>query len=132
VEAGSPLPGVTVTLRWTEAVDLDLYVTDPALETVYFANPRARSRGTLEADARCAERSTGEQVERVRWTDPPPGRYRVGVDFLETCAGRAREAEYRLTIEVDGKRETLSGRARRAVREPLVHEFEVAPRGGQP
>ncbi len=40
-----PRPGVTVTLRWTAAVDLDLYVTDPALETVYFANPRTASGG---------------------------------------------------------------------------------------
>jgi len=121
-----PRPGVTVTLRWTAAVDLDLYVTDPALETVYFANPRTASGGILERDARCAGREPGEQVERARWTSPPPGRYRVGVDFLETCGGASEEVPYTLLVEVDGVRQELTGQARLAERQPLVLEFRVA------
>jgi len=121
-----PRPGVTVTLRWTAAVDLDLYVTDPALETVYFANPRTASGGILERDARCARREPGEQVERARWTSPPAGRYRVGVDFLETCGGASEEVPYTLLVEVDGVRQELTGRARLAERQPLVLEFRVA------
>ena len=122
-----PRPGVTVTLRWTAPVDLDLYVTDPALETVYFANPRTASGGVLERDARCAGQEPGEQLERARWTNPPPGRYRVGVDFLETCGGGASaEVPYSLLVEVDGVRQEIVGRARRAERQPLVLEFNVA------
>ncbi|HYY05954.1 MAG TPA: hypothetical protein VE997_05210 [Candidatus Limnocylindria bacterium] len=125
--APEPLePGVTVTLRWTAPVDLDLYVTDPGLETLYFANPRTASGGVLERDARCAGREPGEQVERARWTRPPPGRYRVGVDFLETCAGgTAKEVPYALLVEVDGARQEVTGRARLAERQPLVLEFRV-------
>jgi len=124
--------GVIVTLRWTAPVDLDLYVTDPTLETVYFANPRTASGGVLERDARCADRQPGERVERARWTRPPPGKYRVGVDYLETCAGRASEAEYALRVDVDGQRREITGRARRAEREPLVLEFTVAaPAAGE-
>jgi uncharacterized protein YfaP (DUF2135 family) len=119
-------PGVTVTLRWNAAVDLDLYVTDPGLETVYFANPRAASGGVLERDARCAERQPGERVERARWTSPPPGRYRVGVDFLEKCGGGESEVPYALAVEVDGARQETTGRARLAERQPLVLEFNVA------
>ena len=118
--------GVTVTLRWAAPVDLDLYVTDPALETVYFANPRSASGGVLERDARCADERAGERVERARWTKPPPGRYRVGVDFLETCRGRVDETPYALTVDVDGRREQVVRRARRGEREPLVVEFTVA------
>jgi hypothetical protein len=125
-------PGVTVSLRWTAPVDLDLYVTDPVLETLYFANPRTASGGLLERDARCAGRVAGEQVERARWTRPPPGRYRVGVDFPETCSGRAVEAAYSLSVEVDGRREEMTGRARRGEREPAVLEFTVTtPAAGE-
>ena len=127
-----PRSGVTVTLRWTAPVDLDLYVTDPSLETVYFANPRTASGGVLERDARCAGREPGEQAERARWTNPPPGRYRVGVDFLETCGGAAEEVPYSLLVEVDGVRQELTGRARPAERQPLVVEFSVAaPAAGE-
>jgi uncharacterized protein YfaP (DUF2135 family) len=126
-------PGVTVTLRWTAPVDLDLYVTDPGLETLYFANPRTASGGVLERDARCAERQPGEQIERARWTQPPSGRYRVGVDFLEACDGGGTvEASYSLMVEIDGRREEVTGRARRAERDPLVLEFGVtAPAAGE-
>jgi uncharacterized protein YfaP (DUF2135 family) len=121
--------GVIVTLRWSAPADLDLYVTDPALETVYFANPRTASGGVLERDARCAGRQPGEQVERARWTSPPPGRYRVGVDFLEKCGGGESEVPYALAVEVDGARQETTGRARLAERQPLVLEFTVdAPR----
>jgi hypothetical protein len=121
--------GLTVTLHWDAAVDLDLYVTDPVLETAYFGNPHTASGGVLERDARCADRAPGEQTERVRWTAPPPGRYRVGVDFLETC-GKAgdRDVPYRLQVEIDGSRQERSGRARLAAREPRVLEFTVPPR----
>jgi hypothetical protein len=121
----TPVPGLTVTLRWTAPVDLDLYVTDPAFETVYFANPRTASGGRLERDARCAEEGPEERVERARWTTPPPGRYRVGVDFLEACRGRGEEAEYVLLVEVDGRRQEIAGRARLAERAPRVLEFSV-------
>jgi|SRR5437870_6333810 len=128
VAPGAAEADLTVTLRWDAAVDLDLYVTDPVLETAYFANPHTASGGVLERDARCAGRTPGEQTERVRWTRPPAGRYRVGVDFLEAC-GKASErvAPYRLQVEIDGSRQELSGRARLAEREPRVFEFTVPP-----
>jgi hypothetical protein len=130
----SVVAALTVTLLWEAAVDLDLYVTDPALETVYYANAHARSGGVLERDARCRGRTGGEQTERARWTTPPAGRYRVGVDFPEACEERGpREVPYRLVIEVDGRREEVRGRARRAERDARAFEFSLPlPREGAP
>jgi hypothetical protein len=129
VPADAISPGMAVTLAWTAPVDLDLYVTDPGLETVYFANPRSTSGGALERDARCADGAGAVRSERVRWTHPPAGRYRVGVDFLEAC-GRAPDAvPYRLVIDVDGKREELIGAAHLAARNPRAAEFTVAADG---
>jgi uncharacterized protein YfaP (DUF2135 family) len=122
----SLLAALTVTLLWDTAVDLDLYVTDPAQETVYYANPRSRSGGALERDTRCAGRAAGEQVERARWTDPPPGRYRVGVDFPEGCDEKGPgEVPYRLVIESNGQREEVRGRAKLAEREARSFEFTL-------
>jgi uncharacterized protein YfaP (DUF2135 family) len=117
--------GVTVTLRWTAPVDLDLYVTDPSLETVYFGNPRTASGGRLERDARCTDGATAEHLERARWERPPSGRYRIAVDFIERCAGRGDAAAYELTVDVAGRRIDAPGRARLGVRDARVLEFMV-------
>ena len=130
----SLLAALAVTLVWDAPVDLDLYVTDPGLETVYYANARARSGGRLERDARCADQASGERSEATRWPAPPAGRYRVGVDFPETCAERApHDVSYRLVIEVDGRREEVRGRAKLAERDTQAFEFTLPlPKEGSP
>ena len=122
----SLLAALTVTLVWDAAVDLDLYVTDPGLESVYYANPHARSGGALEKDARCADGGRGERMERALWTAAPAGRYRIGVDYPETCQDEApKEVPYRLVIEIDGQREEVRGRARLNDRDARAFEFSV-------
>jgi uncharacterized protein YfaP (DUF2135 family) len=113
--------GLVVTLAWDAPVDLDLYVTDPSWATVYYA----RREGHLTADARCVDGRPSAQTERAHWTDPPPGRYRVGVDFPEACAGDHATASFRLVIDQAGVRREVSGTARRGERQPVVVEIDV-------
>ena len=72
-----------VRLAFDDAADLDLYVTDPRQETVYFANTPTRSGGRLASDLRCD--APAPRVEVVDFATPLSGRYRIGVDFPERC-----------------------------------------------
>ena len=75
--------GVLVRLAFDEAADLDLFVTDPMQESVYFANSPTRSGGMLIQDRRCGDLSP--RVEIVHYPRATAGRYRVGVDFHRRC-----------------------------------------------
>ncbi len=113
--------GLVVTLAWSAPVDLDLYVTTPTGETIYYANPR----DAFVRDARCADAEAEPRSEAVRWRTPAPGRYRLGVDFPEACGGDVREAPYRLVVDLEGARTEHAGTARLLVREPWVAEVDV-------
>ena len=122
-----PAPAVRVSLVWSAPVDLDLYVTDPSQETVYFANPSAQSGGKLGHDVACGGISghEGPWVEDVSWSRAPPGRYRVGVDFIQRCSSDVEKASFRVVAEVSGKRQEKTGTVLRERFEPVVLEFDV-------
>lgn len=125
--AGPPPPaadavGMTITLAWDAPVDLDLYVTDPAWATVYYA----RRDDHMGDDARClAGGGVSGQWERAHWTRPPAGRYRVGVDFPDACGARLDAVPYRLVVERDGARREAHGHVRLAERQPVALEFTI-------
>ena len=112
--------------------DLDLYVTDPAQETVYFANTPSRAGGgRLEADLLCETGARDPHVETVVFENAPAGRYRVGVDHAASCQGAGGAAEaFLVVVEFGGVR---SGGLRRDVRAevprgrflPQVLEFDL-------
>lgn len=56
---------VQVTLRWVGTNDLDLHVTDPAGETIYFGNRSSGSDGQLDVDsnAGCSRNITSNPVK---------------------------------------------------------------------
>ena len=127
--AGAPNGELRVTLSWSGSVDLDLYVTDPAQETVYFANPRSGSGGKLEHDVSCPAASPSKEesisVESIAWERPPPGKYRVGVDFIGACGSSAGEASFRVAIDVAGTRRERVAKVEKDRFEPVIVEFEV-------
>jgi hypothetical protein len=99
--------GIRVRLAFSAGADLDLYVTDPTFETVYFANSPNRAGGRLEADVRCS--APGPRIETIRFPAAMPGAYRVGVDFPERCKGGAARAAFAVHIEGAGLEATHEG-----------------------
>jgi len=123
--AALPRGALRVQLVFGEAADLDLYVTDPALETVYFANTPSTRGGELEADVRCD--TPAPRVETVTFTAAAVGRYRVGVDFPARCRRSADEAAYVVRIEGGGLNRLARGTLRFGRFEPSVLEFFIEP-----
>lgn len=106
--------------------DLDLYVTDPAQETVYFANSPSRSGGALAEDVRCG--APEPRVEVVHFPDPKPGVYRVGVDYPEHCRGGDAPAPWVLVVEQNGVSAQRSGTIDLLHFVPIVVEPRVGVR----
>ena len=120
--------GLNVFLTWTASVDLDLYLTDPTLETVYFGNNPSRTGGQLLRDTRCGDvRRQGPFWEQARVLHPKPGRYRVGVDFIECCAAARQPVGFRVLVEIGGAQREVTGIIDPEQFQPLALEFELRP-----
>jgi hypothetical protein len=125
--AEAPLPSagaLRIRLAFGAEADLDLYVTDPLAETIYFANERAAAGGRLVADARCDSKSP--RIEEIAFAAPPPGRYRVGVDYMvyrEKCGAQPDVMAYVIAIEDSAGRRLLRGLARKGIFDPRKLEL---------
>jgi uncharacterized protein YfaP (DUF2135 family) len=120
-------PGLRLELLWSAPVDLDLYVTDPTWETVYFGNTPSRSGGRLEQDQRCGG-SAATRTEIVRFAEPRAGPYRIGVDFIDACDSRAEKATFRVAATLNGVTREATGTANLNVFQPIVLELELVSR----
>jgi len=118
-DADAPL---VVRLAFSEAADLDLYVTGPLQETVYYANTPSKIGGTLAQDQRCTH--AGPRIETVRFP-AVSGRYRVGVDYPRGCGDAKPPAPFALQVDLPGGPLTHRGIAVYHVFEPIILEFEV-------
>ncbi|NNL66213.1 MAG: hypothetical protein HKP30_08225 [Myxococcales bacterium] len=113
---------LVVRLSFAADVDLDLYVTDPLEETVYYGNSPSRIGGRLLRDVRCD--GEAPRVETVVIDPAPSGRYRVGVDFPERCAGDGA-TDFALRVDFAGERRERTGRLAPRIFEPVVLELET-------
>ena len=124
LQAGSSAEGgFRVLLAFDANVDLDLYVTDPLQEAVYFANTPSRSGGALALDVRCT--SEVERLETVTFEAPVPGRYRIGVDFPTACAGEKAPVAFAVAVVSAGETVFVSGQIEPLQFLPIVTEFDV-------
>ena len=121
--------GVLVRLAYDAGADLDLFVTDPLQESVYFANSPTRSGGKLLGDRRCDDPSP--RVETVHYANPTTGRYRVGVDFHRRCTNSglskadSKEGLYVVRVDHEGQVTQRAGMGTPGQFEVIVVEFDV-------
>ncbi|MBI5823893.1 MAG: hypothetical protein HZB18_07700 [Chloroflexi bacterium] len=102
---------VQVTLIWDSINDLDLWVTDPAGETIYFDHKNSVSMGELDVDANpgCGSTTTNP-VENIYWPtgEAPDGIYTIAVQYFEVCQSEAR-TPFTITLKVNGRAQTFDG-----------------------
>ena len=118
-----PAGTLEIRLEFGEQADLDLFVTDPDQETVYFGNNPSRTGGQLEGDVRC--QAPAPRIEVVRYANPRPGRYRVGVEYNRSCLFRREPADYRIDVRADGFERTLGARIEPGRFEHKALEFSL-------
>lgn len=102
-------PGsLVVWLAFGSEADLDVFVTAPDQETVYFANTPTRLGGSLDRDVRC-DQETSSVFERVVFPKAQPGTYRVGIDFPRRCDDGDGAVTYVVRVEHDGGSRQVTG-----------------------
>lgn len=118
----APEGSLVVQLAFDASADLDLYVTDPLQETVYFANTPSRSGGFLDRDRTC--KNAAPRIETIVFERPPPGRYRIGVEYPQPC-GAEVAAPFAVRARHGEQRVERSGALPPRRFDPIVLELEI-------
>ncbi|MFS4493715.1 YfaP family protein [Maribacter sp. 2308TA10-17] len=94
---------VKVTLTWTSRADLDLWVTEPNGNKIYFANPSSSTGGFLDFDD-----LDGPGPENIFWQENAPlGSYLVQVHNYSSNG--ASSSSYTVQTEINGLVTTYNG-----------------------
>jgi subtilisin family serine protease len=109
----SPAPStgdVQVLLSWNNYNDLDLIVTDPYTESVWFKNRRVSSGGQLEIDMNVEYPDSKTPIENIYWPSggAPNGTYNVYVLYYKQHENTA-ESPYTITVKHGDKKDEYSG-----------------------
>ncbi|MGD1904658.1 MAG: hypothetical protein ACFB0C_01540 [Leptolyngbyaceae cyanobacterium] len=98
---------VQVTLRWDTIDDLDLFVTDPAGDTVSYQEPFIPSGGQLDVDANaaCLGALSRTPVENIFWPtgQSPSGDFVVSVNIFLRCRSSESPIPFTLSVLIRGE-----------------------------
>ncbi|MCA9491788.1 MAG: hypothetical protein KC621_17775 [Myxococcales bacterium] len=95
---------VRISLVWDDRNDLDLHVTTPSGEVIYFGNKASRCGGLLDVD-RNVRGETTTPVENVRWArgSAPAGSYAVKVRNYAFHEPSKAPSPWRVEVENGGE-----------------------------
>lgn len=103
---------IQVTLRWTTIDDLDLAVTDPSGQTVFYGNRSVPSAGQLDVDANAAcSEADSSPIENIFWppSQAPQGQFTAAVNLYTRCTSGAEPISFEIRLLVQGTVQTLTG-----------------------
>ncbi len=93
---------VQITAAWQGPADVDLHVTDPGGEHIYYGHRGSASGGQLDRDANAGCGGGGVAVENVFWGGAaPPGQYAARVHLYGACGMPA--VNVTLSVSVGGR-----------------------------
>lgn len=100
---------VQITLTWHSSIDLDLHVTDPNSEEIYYSHMQSASGGQLDRDNRCSGFEMG-RPENIYWPagGAPRGQYKVTVVYYNSCANSG-PTPWTVRVISKGQASTYSG-----------------------
>ncbi|MFP6752536.1 MAG: FHA domain-containing protein, partial [Pirellulaceae bacterium] len=110
-DAGARAGEIEIGLLWNNRNDLDLHVTDPGGEHIYYGQRTSRSGGELDVDrnAGCGGNITSEPVEHIVWTsNAPEGEFHIEVEHYRNC-GQADPTRFTVQLKLDGDVTTFDG-----------------------
>lgn len=127
-EEGLGTGDIQVTLRWATTDDVDLAVTGPDGQTIFWENPGpTASGGTLDRDdnASCAA-ITQSPIENVFWPtgQAPQGNYSINVSLFDRCSASSEPISFEVRLLVEGETETLTGTVSEAT-PTFTYDFSV-------
>lgn len=94
---------IKVTLTWNTTSDIDLWVTDPSGERIYYAHPSSASGGFLDVDD-----VNGHGPENIFWQNSTPsGSYLVQAHYFSDNGQGS--TNYNVQIEILGSVEVFTG-----------------------
>ena len=101
---------VQVTLRWNTMDDIDLHVTDPYGDEIYYSQKTSRSGGVLDVDANADNNNTMRNpVENIYW---PTGQAPLGnyiIDIVLYDKRTIAPIQYNVTVKYGDKTDTYNG-----------------------
>ena len=101
---------IQVLLSWNNYNDLDLIVTDPNNETIWFKNRKAASGGELEIDMNVEYPDSKTPIENIYWKqgDAPNGIYNVYLMYFKRHEN-IFENPYKITVKHGDKTDEYTG-----------------------